>query len=177
MGVAENLSIEGEYQVVFTGLPVSGIDINRVRKNFNNKFKLPPERLSSIFNGGPVTLQSNLDWSRATKYSEAMKELGALCDITRGQKITAVDVGLSPCPKCNSLQIGETCNECGFGIQSYRMQMGKKGFVAGPDSGYIKNKRNAPRRLNVDRRDDVRFEEKRRLGTERRKNYSDWYSD
>lgn len=173
----EELSVEGEYQVVFTGLPVHGTDIKNVRDNFKKKFKLPPERIKSIFNGGPVLLQTNLDWSKANKYSAAMKEMGALCEITRGHEVTGDEVGLAPCPKCKSLQIGDVCSDCGFDLKSYRLQMEAKGFVETPDSGYIKNRRKNSRRASTDRRDDVRYEEKRRSGLDRRKKNSDWYSD
>ncbi len=173
----EELSVEGEYQVIFTGLPVSGTDIKHVRDNFKNKFELPPEQLKLIFKGGPVALQKKLDWSTATKYSAAMKEMGALCEITRGQELIEDEVGLAPCPQCKSLQIGEVCSDCGFDIKSYRVQMEEKGFIEVADSGYIRNRRDAPRRLNKDRRDDVRYEEKRRSGLDRRKKNTDWYSD
>lgn len=173
----EKLAIEGEYQVVFTGLPVHRTNINNVRKNFQKKFKLSPKRIKSIFSGGPVLLQKNLDWSSATKYSTAMKELGALCEITRGQEVAGDEVGLAPCPKCKSLQLGDVCSDCGFDLKLYRSQMEAKGFVEVPDSGYIKNRRDAARRQETDRRDDVRYEEKRRSGTERRKKDSGWYSD
>lgn len=173
----EELSVEGEYQVIFTGFPVSGTDIKHVRDKFKEKFKLSPERFKLIFKGGPVTLQKNLDWSNATKYCAAMKELGALCEITRGQEVTGDEVGLVPCPECKSLQIGDVCSDCGFDIKSYRAQMAEKGFIEVPDSGYIRNRRNAARRLNADRRDDVRYEEKRRLGLDRRKKNNDWNSD
>jgi len=173
----EKLEIEGQYQVLFTGLPVHRTDISIVRENFQKKFKLSPERIKTIFTGGPVLLQKNLDWTSATKYSAAMKELGALCEITRGQEETGDEVGLAPCPKCKSLQIGDVCSDCGFDLKLYRSQMEAKGFVEVPESGFIKNRRDAPRRTSTDRRDDVRYEEKRRLGGDRRKKNTDWYSD
>lgn len=173
----KELSVEGEYQVIFTGLPVSGTDIKNVRENFRKKFKLPPEQLKLIFKGGPVTLQKKLDWTNATKYSAAMQEIGALCEIMRGQESTGDEVGLAPCPQCKSLQIGDVCSECSFDIKLHRAQMAEKGFIEVLDAGYIRNRRIAPRRTNTDRRDDVRYEEKRRSGLDRRKKNSDWYSD
>lgn len=175
--MGEGLAVEGEYQVIFTGLPVQGTDINLVRKNFENKFKLPPKRLNAIFNGGQALLQKNLDWVNANKYSAAMKEMGALCEIVRGQEAAEENIGLAPCPKCNALQIGDSCSDCGFDIKAYRLQMSVKGFVETPDQGYIKNRRDMPRRLNVDRREDVRYEDKRRVVLDRRKKYSDWNSE
>lgn len=172
----EELSVEGEYQVVFTGLPVYGTDIKHVREKFKKKFKLSSARLNLVFKGGPVTLQQNLDWSNATKYSTAMKELGALCEIVRGQELTGDDVGFAPCPECKILQIGDVCSDCGFDIKSYRSQMVTKGFVEVSDSGYIRNRRDSPRRLSVDRRYDIRYEEERRSVLDRRKNNFDWYS-
>jgi len=173
----EELSVEGVYQIVFTGLPVQGTDLKHVHKNFEERFKLPPEQLSAIFSGGPVILQKDLDWSNATKYNGAMEEMGALCEITLTQEEGDDEVGLAPCPKCKSLQIGDACSDCGFDIKSYRLQMAGKGFVEVPDSGYIKNRRDVARRTGADRRDDVRYEEKRRMGIDRRKKDSDWYSD
>ncbi len=175
--MAEKLAVEGEYQVIFTGLPVHGTDIMRVRKNFEKKFKLSSKRLDTVFNGGQALLQKSLDWSSAGRYSAAMKELGALCEIVRGDEVTKENIGLAPCSKCNSLQIGDICSDCGFDIKAYRVQMVAKGFIEVPNSGYKKNRRDAPRRLNMDRRDDVRYEEKRRLGLDRRKKNSDWYSE
>lgn len=175
--MVEELSIEGEYQVIFTGLPVHGVDISRVRKNFENKFTLPSKRLDFIFSGGQALLQKNLDWVHANKYSAAMKEMGALCEIVLGRESTEENTGLAPCPKCNALQIGDSCSDCGFDIKTYRLQMSGKGFVEAPDMGFIKNRRLASRRINVDRRGDVRYEEKRRFGVERRKNISGWYAD
>lgn len=175
--MSEGLAVEGDYQIIFTGLPVHGTDINLVRKNFENKFKLPPNRLNTIFNGGQSLLQKDLDWINANKYSAAMKEMGALCEIVRGQEAAEKNIGLAPCPKCNSLQIGDSCSDCGFDIKIYRAQMSGKGFVEAPDLGYIKNRRDTPRRLNMDRRDDVRYEDTRRLDSDRRKNNSDWYAE
>ncbi|MFV1997653.1 MAG: hypothetical protein ACC641_06535 [Acidiferrobacterales bacterium] len=173
----EELSVEGDYQVVFTGLPVHGTDIKPVRENFKRKFKLSSERMRAIFNGGPVLLQKNLDWSKAKKYSAAMKEMGAVCEINRGQEATGDEIGLAPCPECKSLQIGDNCSDCGFNIKSYRSQMATKGFVEVPDAGYIKNRRRDSRRASTDRREDVRYEEKRRSGPDRRKKDSGWYSE
>ena len=81
----KELFIEGMYQIVFTGLPVHGTDIKHVRDNFGKKFKLSPQQLSSIFNGGPAVVQKNLDWSKANIYLNAMKEIGALCEIEIGR--------------------------------------------------------------------------------------------
>jgi len=173
----EELAVEGEYQVVFTGLPVSGSDIKQVRDKFGKKFKLSSARLQSIFTGGPVVLQRGLDWSKAAKYSAAMKKMGALCEINRGQEGAGEEIGLAPCPECKSLQIGDICSDCGFNINAYRSQMAAKGFVEVPDAGYISNRRKNPRRTNTDRRDGVRYEEKRRSGPDRRKKDSGWYSD
>ncbi len=173
----KELFIEGMYQIVFTGLPVHGTDIKHVRDNFGKKFKLSPQQLSSIFNGGPAVVQKNLDWSKANIYLNAMKEIGALCEIVPGQVLTGDEVMLEPCSGCRSLQIGDVCSYCGFDIKSYRSRMGAKGFVEGPDSDYIKNRRTDPRRTSVDRRVDVRYEEKRRLELDRRKKNIDWYSD
>jgi len=119
----EELSVEGEYQIIFTGLPVHGTDIKQVRKNFEERFKLPPQQLKSIFSGGPVVLQKDLDWESANNYSVTMKEMGALCEITRRQGVSEGVIGLAPCPGCNSLQIGDVCSDCGFDIKSYRSQM------------------------------------------------------
>lgn len=173
----EELSVEGEYQIIFTGLPVHGTDIKLVRKNFEERFKLPPQQLKSIFSGGPVVLQKDLDWESANKYNATMKEMGALCEITRRQEALGDAVGLAPCPGCKSLQIGDVCSDCGFDLKLHRSKMAEKGFVEVPDSGYIKNRRENPRRGNTDRRDGVRYEEKRRLSLDRRKKDSDWYSD
>lgn len=173
----EELSIEGEYQIIFTGLPVHGTDIKHVRENFEKRFKLPPLQLKSIFSGSPVVLQKDLDWESANKYNITMRELGALCEITRRQEVTEDVVGLAPCPGCKSLQIGDVCSDCGFDLKAYRLQMAAKGYVEIPGSGYTKNRREDPRRAAEDRREGVRYEEKRRSGIDRREKNSDWYSD
>ncbi len=172
----DEFSIEGLYQIVFTGLPATGVEIERVRENFGRVFKIPQSQMDIIFSGGPVVLQTDLDWSEAVKYRLVMKEMGALCEIIRSTEAGGKTRSLVPCPECKSMQVGDICSECEFDIKAYRAQMESEGNVEVPGTGYIKNRRWSERRHKPERRGNVRFEESRRVGAERRLSGGNWNS-
>ena len=174
--MAEELSIEGRYQVVFTGLVVRGTEPARVKNNFKKQFQLPDAQLDKLFSGQNIAIQKDVSWHDAQRYRDRMKELGALCEILPleepGPKETSTKS--FPCPKCRNLLTGDICKSCGFDVGSYRKQMRAKGYIELSGTGYIKERRQDERRAGDDRRDGVRFEDGRRVGKDRRKYDAGW---
>ena len=174
--MADELTIEGRYQVVFTGLLVKGADLSRVRKNFREQFKLSEEKLGKLFSGQNIAIRKDISWQDAIRYRDYMKELGALCEVLPLEDSDSGEEHTDsfPCPKCRNLASGNRCVSCGFDIGNYRMQMMVKGLVELPGALYIKERRQEERRKGEDRRDGVRFEDGRRVGKDRRKYKTGW---
>ena len=166
------LAVEGLYRVVFTGVAVYGNELADVREKFVHKFELSEEDADVLFSGQNVVMQTNLSWVEAQKYQQSMKELGALCEVLpieqEGETISTRPA--FPCPECRDLQTNDICSKCGFNIDAHRRNMRARGFVELPGLGYVKERRQVERRAGADRRDDVRFEDGRRKGKDRRRN-------
>jgi hypothetical protein len=165
------LRIEGRYQVVFSGLPVQGLDVPQLRERFREKFRLPESKLEQLFSGDHIVVQQDMSWEEARKYQQAMKELGAACEILPLEQAPedAEIRATFPCPECRSIQSQDVCTNCGFNIKGYRYNMRGKGFVDLPGIGFINDRRGSERRSGTDRRDGVRFEDDRRKRQDRRK--------
>lgn len=174
--MADKLTIEGRYQLIFTGLPVYGTDLAEVRKNFEQKFQLPAEKIEALFSGTNILVQKDLSWAEAQRYQEYMKKLGALCEIVPEEEdiVESEIESRLPCPECREPQAGDVCTNCGFDIRSYRLGMEAKGFVEIAGVGYIKERRQGERRSGTDRRGSVRFEAGRRQGGDRRTHKNPW---
>lgn len=167
--MTEDLTVDGRYHVVFTGLPVYGQNVAEVRQNIKRRFRLSAKKLDSLFSGRTVQVGRNLSWEDARRFQARMKKLGALCEILPqedGNEEQAL--GLS-CPSCRSRVTGDTCNHCGFNLLEYRLKMRSKGFVELPGGGFVEERRAlGERRDGTDRRDGVRFEDDRRSRNDRR---------
>jgi hypothetical protein len=174
--MADKLTIEGRYQLIFTGYPVYGTDLAKVRKNFEQKFQLPTEKIEALFSGTNILVQKDLSWAEAQRYQEYMKELGALCEIVPANEdnVEAEIESRLPCPECREPQAGDICTNCGFDIRAHRLSMEAKGFVEIAGTGYVKERRQGERRSGTDRREGVRFEAGRRQGSDRRTNKNPW---
>lgn len=174
--MVDKLAIEGRYQLIFTGLPVYGTDLAEVRKNFENKFQFPAEKIDALFSGTNILVQKDLSWAEAQRYQEYMKKLGALCEIVPANEdnIEPEIEARLPCPECHEPQVGDICTNCGFDIRAYRLSMEAKGLIELPGMGYVKERRQGERRSGTDRRDRVRFEAGRRQGADRRTNKNPW---
>gem|GEM_PF-3235114 len=174
--MAEELAIEGRYQVVFTGLVVRGTEPARVRNNFKQQFKLPDEQLDKLFSGQNIAVKKDVSWHDAQRYRDLMKGLGALCEILPLEEPGPNETSTKsfPCPKCRNLLSGDICRSCGFDVGAYRKQMRAKGYIELSGTGYIRERRDGERRAGEDRRDGVRFEDGRRVGKDRRKYETGW---
>jgi len=170
--MSDELTIEGRYKVVFTGMSVYGVDETKLRENLKEKLQLPMEDLNALFSAGNVTIQKNLSWADARRYQERLRELGALCEIFPMEDF-ADSQGEVPeirCPECMEPQTGSVCSNCGFDIRTYRQHLKARGYIELPDNGYKLERRHGERRSGSDRREGVRFEEGRRQGGDRRMN-------
>jgi hypothetical protein len=174
--VKDELSIEGRYQVVFTGIPVAGANLVKVKNNFRKHFQLSEENLGKLFSGQNRALQKDVSWEEAIRYRDRMKELGAVCDVLpmEAPETATEPTETFPCPKCRTVTSGDRCSNCNFDIANYRRQMQVKGYVELPRSSYIKERRKGERRSGEDRRDGIRFEDGRRSGRDRRKYKTGW---
>ena len=70
-----------KYQVLFKGEIEKGQILESVKDRLTHLFKTSPERIEKLFTGKPITLNHNIDYSKAQEYSNELKNAGAVCII------------------------------------------------------------------------------------------------
>lgn len=85
------------YRLVFTGEVQAGVSVEEVKKRLAEIYKLPQEKLTRVFRGGPVVIRSNLDEARAEKMSKVFTGAGAVMRIEANRRSeSAAPAGPSP---------------------------------------------------------------------------------
>ncbi len=168
--------INERYQVVFSGLPRDGVDVATLKENFRRQFRLSEERLAMLFSGREIPVKKDMSWMQALQYQDRMKALGAQCKIVPQEKPDVVQGKANgfPCPTCRARIIGDSCTNCGFDLRAHRKSMRARGFVEIPGTGFIHERRISDRRSGIDRRGELRYEESRRSGLDRRTGQARW---
>lgn len=73
------------YKVIFTGGIVAGYEIDTVKKNLADLFKVNIERIEGLFTGHSMLIKDKLNLEKATKYEQTLKKAGAICKVERDQ--------------------------------------------------------------------------------------------
>jgi len=69
------------YDIVFKGELVRSFDLDTVKKNISQLFKLQGPKLEALFTGRSIVLKRNLNFENASKYRVAIKKAGARVDL------------------------------------------------------------------------------------------------
>lgn len=69
------------FDIIFHGQLVAGSDVNAVKNNLMQLFKIDEARATSMLSGKPVTLKRNADQATTMRFRAALKQAGALCEV------------------------------------------------------------------------------------------------
>ncbi|MFC1561239.1 hypothetical protein ACFL4V_02055 [Candidatus Latescibacterota bacterium] len=72
---------ETSYSVIFRGEIAEGQDIEEVKKNLAELFKVKSEKIERLFSDKPAIIKKNVDHTTAMKYKSTLEKVGALCSI------------------------------------------------------------------------------------------------
>ncbi|GAI86591.1 unnamed protein product, partial [marine sediment metagenome] len=73
--------IDKSYSVIFRGEIAEGQDIEKVKKNLAELFKVKSEKIERLFSDKPAIIKKNVDHTTAMKYKSTLEKVGALCSI------------------------------------------------------------------------------------------------
>lgn len=183
-----------KYKVVFNSITIAEHHRDRVKSNLSIIFKVPVAKLAPLFTDRPVTLKKDLDLDAAKRYARAVEREGGVCrvePVNEGTSSMSMTIDMSTrarapqsddtitCPRCMTRQRpAPICAACGVILQNYeseiRRQKATQKWVAGVDPD---RRRGRERRYNEDRRTDLRFQDDRRSGVERRASIAGWHRD
>ena len=71
----------GNYNVVFEGSISSGYQIQDVKRNLAELFKIDEKKADILFEKPRVVLKKGLDYESALKYTKAIQKTGAICNV------------------------------------------------------------------------------------------------
>lgn len=69
------------YRILFDGTIAAGHDMEQVKKNISDLFKLNSRRTAWLFSGGVKTIKKDLNEQTALRYKRAIEHAGAICTI------------------------------------------------------------------------------------------------
>ena len=78
-----------KYDIFFSGELIDGADEAEARSKIGALFKLPPDKVDSLFSGKPVAVKRDVDMDTAVKYRVAFRDAGALINIKPAGKAAA----------------------------------------------------------------------------------------
>lgn len=70
------------YDVVFSGELFAGTEPAEAKRRLAALFKSDAAAIERLFSGQPIVIRKGVDESTATRYREAMRQVGAVCEIT-----------------------------------------------------------------------------------------------
>lgn len=76
---------QSTYDVSFSGTLAEHADITQVKINVAKLFKTDIQKIEVMFSGRRVVIKRNLDQQTALRYQAAMKNIGAICDVTENK--------------------------------------------------------------------------------------------
>ena len=77
------------FDVSFSGQLVSGAELAQVKDNVAKLFKTEVQGIEVMFSGKRVVIKRNLDQQTAMKYQAAMKNAGAMCELTENKPVVS----------------------------------------------------------------------------------------
>ena len=99
---------QSTYDVSFNGGLVAGADLTQVKNNVASLFKTDVEKIEVMFSGKRVVVKRNLDEQTALKYQAAMKNAGAVCQITEVKPVaTQAEPAVQPEPVSQPVPVAQ----------------------------------------------------------------------
>jgi len=184
--VKKGSRIVNKYKVVFTSIDIPQHARERVKANLSVVFKQPVQKLDALFNDRPVTIKKDLTMLEANRYREVIEREGGVCRIEtmhEGTESMSMTISAAPnsniitCPRCMTRQAkAAICAGCGVILKGFedeiRKVKAKESWIAGRDRD---RRIRADRRMEDDRRGNIRFQDDRRTGSERRAALAGWH--
>ncbi len=87
---------EDLFNIVFKGELVRSFEIDTVKKNLGQLFKIDGAKVDALFSGRAVVLKRNLNFENANKYRVAIKKAGARVDV---EPVSAEKTAAAETPK------------------------------------------------------------------------------
>jgi hypothetical protein len=82
---------QNTYDVSYSGVLVEGTDLSQVKANVAKLFRTEVQKIEVMFSGKRVVIKRDLDEQSALKYMAAMKQAGAICELTEKKEETVVN--------------------------------------------------------------------------------------
>jgi hypothetical protein len=70
-----------QYQLVFNGTVSDGHNLVEVKRNLASLFKTDKTKIEQLFASLPIVLKKNVDYDAAIKYQQALRRVGAVCQV------------------------------------------------------------------------------------------------
>jgi len=129
------------YSVIFSGKVAEGFEVDQVKQNMAQVFKLSAEKVDKLFSGKPVAIKRSVDQSSALKFRNVMAKAGALGVIredgassskqqTGSQETVKAAPAELTCPRCGHHQtFTESCGLCKMDLTLHIMRIERKARV------------------------------------------------
>jgi hypothetical protein len=85
----------GRYKIVFYGKILEGLEDGAVKKRLAVLLEVDSKIIDRLFYKAPITIKNNVDYPTASKFREALRRAGIVCEIERTDS-QAVDVKPPP---------------------------------------------------------------------------------
>jgi len=125
---------EQHYRVVFEGGILDGYEVDEVRRNLANLFKVSEDKIERFFWGKRLGVKKAVDYQTAMKYLEVFEKAGLRCSVEeqathisqQPRHMIEKQAGLASqqhlviCPRCQFKQVQkEKCIRCGVVIKKF----------------------------------------------------------
>ena len=77
------MSDEGDYRVVFNGVPTGEYDLPTTKARFTKAFKLDTKRTECLFTGKDYVIETGISEQTAMEYAIKLAEIGCECYFER----------------------------------------------------------------------------------------------
>ncbi|WP_101758351.1 hypothetical protein [Oceanicoccus sp. KOV_DT_Chl] len=127
------------YSVIVTGEIAAGFELDQVKANIGQRFKLGEAQLNKLFAGKPVALSRGLEKEQALKMRAKLVKAGAQVAVKMARAAvsakapaagsTSTREASSPinCPRCGCEQLQAiNCGECGTDLQIHLLRLKRK---------------------------------------------------
>lgn len=182
----EKERIVSKYKIVFISMEIPEHHRERVKANLSIIFKAPVRNLAPLFTDKPVTIKKDLDLVEANRYRDTIEREGGICRVepmSDGTSSMSMQIevvakrDVITCPRCATRQEKTPiCSGCGVILQSFDNEIREHKTQQAWVKGVNRDRRvSNDRRLIDDRRVDLRFQDDRRTGSERRASISGWH--
>jgi len=93
-----------QYDIIFKGETVDGVDVQVAKQALANLFKLSDDKVEALFTGKPIVLKRDLPFAMANKYRVAIKKAGSLAEVVESTVDTTQSESVSNAPKSSEVR-------------------------------------------------------------------------